>query len=112
MRLAGIIFTAALASCASAALATTDIRRVETLQRVWDVTQVADVPLTFKAVRQPMPDSFFFFGPPARLKTIQATSAIEAATGCRVLRSSMYQNISAEFFSQVTCPASGPRALP
>ena len=106
MKRSGICLTLAVLVGASAAAAATEVRQITVLQRVWDITQVSSAPLTYKDVRQPMPNEFFFFGPPAELKTVQAIRAVEGATGCQVVRSSMYQNISAEFFTQVVCPAS------
>ena len=43
------------------------------------------------------------FGPPPRLRTLQAIAAIQQATGCKPIVASMYQNISGQFFSQVSC---------
>ena len=92
----------ALACLASAAHAAQDARQVTVLQRSWTVTQVAEMPLTYKAVRAPMPN-YQFFGPPAVPMVVQAVRAIETATGCKVERNSMYQNMSADFFAQVRC---------
>lgn len=71
------------------------------MQRYWSVIKVSDSPEIWKAVRDN--NNLNPFGPPAALRTVQATRAIELATSCRVVRSTMYQNMSAEFYSQVDC---------
>lgn len=76
-------------------------RSVHVMSRTWAVSQVSDQPVIWKAMRDF--NDLDPYGPPAALRTIQAIRAIESATGCRVIRSSMYQNISGQFFSQVTC---------
>lgn len=69
--------------------------------RVWTVTQ--PTPGLFKAVRDN--NNLNPYGPPARLRTHQAMRAYKAATGCRAIYATMYQNISGEFFAQLDCPA-------
>lgn len=76
-------------------------RGVQVMSRTWAVTQVGDAPAIYRAVRDT--NDFNPYGPPAALRTIQAIRAIEAATGCRVDRSTLVQNISGHFFSQVVC---------
>ena len=73
--------------------------------RVWTVTQPTDKPGFYKAVRDN--NNLNPYGPPARLRTHQAMRAYYAATGCRAIYPSMYQNISGEFFAQLSCPAGG-----
>ena len=74
---------------------------VRILSRMWSVVQVSDDPVVWRAVRDW--NNLNPYGPPAVPRTVQATRAIELATGCKVVRPSMYQTISGEFFSQVAC---------
>lgn len=74
---------------------------VRVMSRSWAVTQVAETPVIFRATRDW--NNLNPFGPPARLRTTQAIAAIQKATGCNVIRKSMYQNISGQFFAQVQC---------
>ncbi|WP_170401644.1 hypothetical protein [Ruegeria arenilitoris] len=76
-------------------------KTVSVMSRTWAVTQVADAPVVYRATRDN--NNLNPFGPPPRLRTVQAIAAIQQATGCKVIRSSMYQNISGQFFSQVSC---------
>lgn len=76
-------------------------KSVSVMSRTWAVTQVADTPVVFRATRDN--NNLNPFGPPPRLRTIQAIAAIQAATGCKPIVASMYQNISGQFFSQVSC---------
>lgn len=76
-------------------------RIVHVMSRTWAVVQVSEQPVIWKAVRGF--NNLNPYGPPAALRTTQAIRAIETATGCRAIRSSMYQNISGEVFSQVNC---------
>lgn len=71
--------------------------------RVWTVTQPESTPGFYKAVRDN--NDLNPFGPPARVRTHQAMRAFKAATGCRAVYETMYQNISGEFFAQLDCPA-------
>ncbi|MEX0365934.1 MAG: hypothetical protein AB3N22_07685 [Ruegeria sp.] len=86
---------------ATAAAAQDQTRTVHVLSRTWAVTQVSEEPVIYRATRDR--NNLNPYGPPARLRTTQAIAAIQKATGCRVIRSSMYQNISGQFFSQVSC---------
>ncbi|TMV07657.1 hypothetical protein FGK63_09315 [Ruegeria sediminis] len=83
------------------AVAKEETRSVFVMSRTWAVTKVSDAPVIYRATRDN--NNLNPFGPPPRLRTIQAIAAIQQATGCRVIRSSMYQNISGQFFSQVVC---------
>lgn len=76
---------------------------VTVLGRTWAVWQVADAPLTYKAQRDN--NNFNPYGPPAVTRTRQAIRAFETATGCRVVRSSLYQNDMGQFYAQMSCPA-------
>ncbi len=78
-----------------------ETKSVFVMSRTWAVTQVSDAPVIYRATRDN--NNLNPFGPPPRLRTIQAIAAIQQATGCKVIRSSMYQNISGQFFSQVSC---------
>jgi len=92
-----------LAACESAPVYNEPAPKlVQVYNRTWAVTQVADAPLTFRAIRDHNNNDPF--GPPAKLKSVQAIRAIETATNCRVIRSSMYRNVSDFFYTQVTCP--------
>ncbi|MFV0512384.1 MAG: hypothetical protein ACK5MY_01930 [Jhaorihella sp.] len=99
-----LILVSALAlSACDAVPVTTDhpTQGVEVMSRTWAVARVADTPAIYRAVRDT--NNLNPYGPPAALRTIQAIRAIEAATGCRVDRSTLVQNISGHFFSQVAC---------
>lgn len=78
-----------------------EIYYVKILSRLWSVVQVSDDPVVWRAVRDW--NNLNPYGPPAVPRTVQATRAIEQATGCKVIASSMYQTISGDFFSQVAC---------
>ena len=78
-----------------------ETKSVFVMSRTWAVTQVSDAPVVYRATRDN--NNLNPFGPPPRLRTIQAMAAIQAATGCAPIRASMYQNISGQFFSQVSC---------
>lgn len=93
----------ALSACTEMQMTTeAPAQQVTVLGRVWTITRPADKPGYFKAVRDN--NNLNPYGPPAMLRTLQAIRALEAATGCRVLRPTLYQNMSGEFFSQVSCP--------
>jgi len=83
------------------AAAKEETKSVFVMSRTWAVTQVSDAPVIYRATRDN--NNLNPFGPPPRLRTVQAIAAIQKATGCKVIRSSMYQNISGQFFSQVSC---------
>ncbi len=85
----------------SPAVAKEETKSVVVLSRTWAVTQVADEPVIYRATRDN--NNLNPFGPPPRLRTLQAIAAIQQATGCRPIVASMYQNISGQFFSQVSC---------
>ena len=78
-----------------------ETKSVFVMSRTWAVTQVSDSPVVYRATRDN--NNLNPFGPPPRLRTIQAIAAIQQATGCKVIYPSMYQNISGQFFSQVSC---------
>lgn len=76
-------------------------KNVQVYSRTWAVRQVSDEPVIYRATRDW--NNLNPYGPPARTRTSQAVAAIQQATGCKVIRSTMYQNVSGQFFSQVTC---------
>ncbi|GAA6158776.1 MULTISPECIES: hypothetical protein [Ruegeria] len=76
-------------------------KSVSVFSRTWAITQVSDAPVVYRATRDN--NNLNPFGPPPRLRTLQAIAAIQQATGCTPIRGSMYQNISGQFFSQVSC---------
>ena len=78
-----------------------ETKSVFVMSRTWAVTQVSEEPVIYRATRDN--NNLNPFGPPPRLRTIQAMAAIQKATGCKPIYTSMYQNISGQFFSQVSC---------
>ncbi len=80
-----------------------NIKQVEVLGRIWTVAPDPNNPGYFTAQRDN--NDLDPYGRPAVLRTIQATRAIEQATGCRVLRNTMVQDTSARFVASVTCPS-------
>ena len=78
-----------------------ETKSVFVMSRTWAVTQISDAPVVYRATRDN--NNLNPFGPPPRLRTLQAIAAIQQATGCTPIRGSMYQNISGQFFSQVSC---------
>lgn len=100
-----LLLVSLLAACESAPryrVAGPD-QSIEVLGRSWTVTQISSQPLYFRAVREQ--GDYFLFGPPSRTKSAQALAALEGATGCKVLRSTMYRNVSDHFYSQMDCSA-------
>lgn len=69
--------------------------------RTWAVSRSTNNPLSIKAVRDN--NNLNPFGKPVKRRTIQAIHAIEQGTRCKVVRHSIYQNVSAEFFATVIC---------
>ncbi len=86
---------------ATPVVAKEETKQVFVMSRTWAVTQVSDAPVVYRATRDN--NNLNPFGPPPRLRTLQAATAIQQATGCRPIVGSMYQNISGQFFSQVSC---------
>ncbi len=86
---------------AAPAAAKEETKSVFVMSRTWAVTQVSDAPVVYRATRDN--NNLNPFGPPPRLRTVQAIAAIQQATGCKPIVASMYQNISGQFFSQVSC---------
>lgn len=74
---------------------------VQVLGRTWTVSPVADQAAVFMAVRDNNNNEMF--GKPVARRTLQAIRAIETATGCRVVQSTVAQDTSARFFASVVC---------
>jgi len=71
--------------------------------RTWTVTSETHKPGYWRATRDW--NNFNPFGQPARLRTVQAMQAFEAATGCKPVYKSMYQTITGDVLTQLSCPA-------
>lgn len=99
MALAAIALVAA--SVSTPVAAKDETKSVFVMSRTWAVTKVSDEPVIYRATRDN--NNLNPFGPPPRLRTLQAIAAIQQATGCKPIVTSMYQNISGQFFSQVSC---------
>ncbi len=91
----------ALSILATPATAQGEAVTVQVMNRTWAVTQVSQEPIVYRATRDL--NNLNPFGPPARLRTLQAIAAVQQATGCTVDRKTLYQNISGQFFARVTC---------
>ncbi len=94
-----------LAACESTprTFVASEDKTVVVKDRTWTVTQVTVEPPYFRAVRGP--DEYFLFSPPSGTKTAQAVAALEGATGCKVIKSTFYRNVSDQFFAQMDCGA-------
>ena len=103
MRLALAFGIAAIAGAAQAA-GPADVREVTLWGRTWTIVEVADKPGTF-AAKQDNNGNNPFVRPSIR-KSVQAKRALESATGCRVVWSTMTKNINDTFFAPVSCPPS------
>ncbi|GAA6190173.1 MULTISPECIES: hypothetical protein [Roseobacteraceae] len=100
--LMGLAATLALSACEMVpTINEQPSKSVNVLSRTWAVTQVSEAPVIYRATRDT--NNLNPFGPPARMRTTQAIAAVQQATGCNVIRSSMYQNISGQFYTQVAC---------
>ncbi|SLN72581.1 hypothetical protein [Ruegeria meonggei] len=99
--LALVAITGLTAFEATPVAAKEETKSVFSMSRTWAVTQVSDSPVVYRATRDN--NNLNPFGPPPRLRTVQAIAAIQQATGCKPIVASMYQNISGQFFSQVSC---------
>lgn len=83
-----------------------EARTVQVMGRSWSVVAVDEETSRYMATRDN--NNLNPFGRPAALRTSQAIRALEAATGCKVVRSSLYQNVSAQFFGNMACPVPAP----
>ena len=77
-------------------------RQVNVLGRNWTVWQDPTDPRLIKAEREN--NNINPYGPPAVPRTTQALRAMETATGCTIVRSSLYQNDMGQFYGQGNCP--------
>lgn len=74
---------------------------VKVLGRTWTVSPLKDQPSAYVAQRDNL--DLNPYGAPAVRRTPQAVRAIQLATGCRVVRSTVTQDTSARFFASVAC---------
>ena len=74
---------------------------VKVLGRTWTVYPLKDQPSVYAAKRDNL--DLNPYGAPTVRRTPQAVRAIEQATGCRVVRSTMTQDTTARFFASVVC---------
>lgn len=78
------------------------VKTVVVRGRTWTIEQGKKRPNSFRASRDN--NNLNPFVSPAAPLPPQAVSAIQQATGCKVIPSSMWENPSAVFFADVTCP--------
>ncbi|MEX0287133.1 MAG: hypothetical protein AB3N23_21215 [Paracoccaceae bacterium] len=78
-----------------------EVKTVEVYGRKWNVDQITVEPVYYRATRDQT--EYFLFGPPARTKTSQAVAALQKATGCKVIQSTLYRNPSDQFITQMSC---------
>ncbi|MBL4769246.1 MAG: hypothetical protein JKY94_16330 [Rhodobacteraceae bacterium] len=69
--------------------------------RTWQVSRNAENLNSIRAVQDN--NNLNPFGRPALRKSIQATRAIEQATGCKIIRKTLYKNVSDVFYAVVLC---------
>lgn len=74
--------------------------------RTWTVAQGKQQANSFRATRDN--NNLNPFVLPAAPLPPQAVTAIEQATGCKVILSSMWENPSAQFFADTICPTPPP----
>lgn len=77
------------------------VKYVQVLGRSWAVFPMPEFPGVFVAQRDNL-DLNPYSAPPYR-RTPQAIRAIEIATGCSVVKSSITQHVTARYFASVTC---------
>jgi ABC-type Fe3+-hydroxamate transport system substrate-binding protein len=80
----------------------TEPRLVEVMGRTWTVEPNPHRTNAFVAWRDN--NNLNPFGRPVALRTPQAVTALELATGCKVVPGRIYQNTSAEYFADMACP--------
>ncbi len=78
-------------------------KQVNVMGRTWTVWQ--DAKDSTKARAQRDNNNLNPYGPPAIPRVVQASRAIQAATGCTPIRSSMYSNDMGQFYARLSCPA-------
>ena len=74
---------------------------VTVLGRTWTVYPSPDQPGVYVAQRDNL--DLNPYGAPSARRSPQAVRAIQLATGCRVVSSTMIQDTSARFFASVVC---------
>jgi len=79
-----------------------EIKYVQVLGRTWSVYPAKDQKAVYVAQRDNL--DLNPYGAPVARRSPQAVRAIELATGCRAVRSTMIQDTSARFFASVNCP--------
>ncbi len=94
----------ALSGCTTVPWSTgeTVSKEVQVLGRTWTVTELPGVTNGYIARRDN--NNLNPFGRPAALRTPQAVRALQTATGCRVVRGKLWQNTSAEYYAEMSCP--------
>ncbi len=106
----GLLFCMAFAltGCAELQLpGQRDIKQVNVLGRTWTVSSVPHRPNAFVASRDN--NNLDPFGRPVALRTPQAVSALELATGCKVVPGRIWQDTTAAYHADMACPGSGGR---
>lgn len=69
--------------------------------RTWQISRNSENLTSVRAIQDN--NNLNPFGRPAMRKSIQATRAIEQSTGCKVVRNSLYKNVSDVFYAAVAC---------
>lgn len=70
--------------------------------RTWTVARSKERPNNYRATRDN--NNLNPYVLPAAQLTPQAVSALQLATGCKVIASSVRQNLSAQYFADMSCP--------
>lgn len=78
-----------------------DTKNVQVLGRTWSVSPVEDQTDVYVAQRDNNNNNAF--GRPVARRTPQGIRAIELASSCRVVRSSLIQDISGRVYASVVC---------
>ncbi len=95
-----------LAGCTTADLTGSDnAKQVQVLGRTWTVVENPEKSDAFIATRDN--NNLQPFGKPVARRTPQAVRALELATGCKVIRETLWQNVSADFYADVACAPQG-----
>jgi hypothetical protein len=71
------------------------------MSRTWQISRSSENVNSIRAIQDN--NNLNPFGRPAMRKSIQATRAIEQATGCKVERNTLYKNVSDVFYADVAC---------
>ncbi len=92
---------ALIAAAGTAQAGPSEPRQVQVMGRTWTVSEDPDRPNGYVAVRDN--NNLNPFGKPVARRTPQAVRALERATGCKVIRGSLWQTVGAEFHAQMAC---------